>query len=139
MNWFTSNKNGEGKDQMNQDALSSSVDKKGALGGVAGIMDSMDSFKKSQRIGKMTGALMQELSATTVEGVAENGKIKVFYDCQQRPVSTFIDEAFFDATDASDVAIAITTAMKDAHFKSTEKMEEKMKSFFNDIGLPSSN
>jgi nucleoid-associated protein EbfC len=136
MNWFGSNKDGDGKAQ-NPDALS--VDNNGALGGVAGIMDSMDSFKKSQRIGKMTGALVQELSSTIVEGVAENGKVKVLYDCQQRPVSTFIDESFFEANEASDVAAAITTAMKDAYVKSSEKMDDKMKNFFNEIGLSSSN
>lgn len=135
-NWFSSSKDGDGKDAK-QDAPS--VESKGALGGVAGIMDSMDSFKRSQRIGKITGALVQELRSTTVEGVAENGKVKVIYDCQQRPVSTYIDEAFFQAMDASDVAAAITSAMKDANSKSTEKMDEKMKSFFNELGLPPSN
>lgn len=141
MNWFSS-KDGDGKDAKNQDALtgdgngSNNNNNRGALTGVASIMESMDSFKKSQRIGKMTGALTQELRLTTVEGVAENGKVKVVVDCQQRPVSAFIDESFFETADASDVAAAITVAMKDAHTKSTEKMEEKMKGFFNELGLP---
>jgi len=108
----------------------------GTLGGVAGIMDSMDGFKNSQRIGKRTGALVQELMMTTVEGSAETGKVKVTLDGQQRPVSTFIDEAYFEASDAADVAAAITVAMKDAHTKSSEKMDEKMKNFFNELGLP---
>lgn len=108
----------------------------GTLGGVAGIMDSMDGFKNSQRIGKRTGALVQELTMATVEGVAESGKVKVTFDGQQRPVSTFIDEAYFEASEAADVAAAITVAMKDAHSKSSEKMDEKMKNFFNELGLP---
>lgn len=133
MNWFGGSRDGEGNDPK-QDAPSS-IDSKGALGGVAGVMDSMDGFKRSQRVGKMTGALMQELRSTTVEGVAENGKIKVIYDCQQRPISAYIDEAYFDMAEASDASAAITLAMKDAYLKSTEKMDEKTKNFFTELGL----
>ena len=108
----------------------------GTLGGVAGIMDSMDGFKNSQKIGKRTGALVQELMMLNVEGVAEGGKVKVTMDGQQRPVSTFIDETYLESAEASDVSAAITHAMKDAHTKSTEKMDEKMKNFFHELGLP---
>ena len=71
-----------------------------------------------------------------VEGVAENGRVKVTMDGQQRPVSTYIDEAYLEAAEAADVASAITIAMKDAHTKSTEKMDEKIKNFLNELGLP---
>jgi DNA-binding protein YbaB len=136
MNWFGFGKDGDANDSNNKDSTSDDG-AQGALTGVASIMESMDSYKRSQRIGKMTGALTQELRSTTVEGVAENGKVKVIFDCQQRPVSTFIDEGFLEATDASDIAAAITTAMKDAHTKSIEKMDERMKNFFVELGLPS--
>jgi nucleoid-associated protein EbfC len=115
---------------------STTTSKGGTLGGVAGIMDSMDGFKNSQRIGKRTGALVQELMMLNVEGMAEGGKVKVTMDGQQRPVSTFIDETYLESAEASDVAQAITLAMKDAHTKSTEKMDEKMKNFFHELGLP---
>jgi len=72
----------------------------------------------------------------TIEGQAEGGKVKVVFDGQQRPVSTFIDETFLEEADAADVSAAITAAMKDAHKKSTATMDEKMKSFFNELGLP---
>jgi DNA-binding YbaB/EbfC family protein len=133
LHWFGS-KN-ENDEQNNGEALA--ADGKGTLGGVSGIMESMDGFKKSQRIGKMTGALVHELSSMTVEGTAENGKVKVTFDCQQRPVDVFIDDAYFDSANAADVSDAITTAMKEAHAKSTEKMDEKMKNFFAQVGLPS--
>jgi DNA-binding protein YbaB len=136
MNWFSFNKEGDGSDQKSKDSPSSADGNKGALTGVASIMESMDSYKRSQRIGKMTGALTQELRSTTVEGVAENGKVKVVLDGQQFPVSTFIDEGFYEATDASDVAAAITIAMRDAHAKSIEKTDERMKTYFNELGLP---
>jgi len=139
INWFGSKNEAKKESKKGSDGapLADSSKQSGSLGGVAGIMDSMDSFKNSQRIGKRTGALMQELLMTNVEGVAENGKVKVTFDAQQRPVSTFIDETYFEASDAADVSAAITTAMKDAHTKSRDKMEEKMKSFFNELGLPS--
>ena len=111
--------------------------KSGTLGSVAGIMDSMDGFKTSQRIGKRTGSLVQELMMLNVEGVAEGGKVKVTMDGQQRPVSTYIDEAYLEAAEAADIASAITVAMKDAHTKSTEKMDEKIKNLLNEMGLPS--
>lgn len=112
-------------------------DGKGTLGGVAGTMDSMDSFKKAQRVGKRTSTLVQELSSITVEGSSPDGKVKIIFDCQQRPIKTIIDEAYFEASDASDVSNAITAAMKDAHAKSIERMDDKMKSFYSELGMPS--
>lgn len=105
--------------------------------GVASVMASMDKLKTSQRIGKMTASVVQDLSSLTVEGSSANGKVKVTVDGQQLPLSTQIDEAFAKSSSAADVSSAVTEAMKDAHRKSTEKMEEKMKSFFSDLGLPS--
>jgi DNA-binding protein YbaB len=73
-----------------------------------------------------------------VEGTSPDGKVKVIFDCQQRPIKTTIDEAYFEASDFSDVSNAITAAMKDAHAKSIERMDDKMKSFYSELGMPSS-
>ena len=108
---------------------------KAGLGGVAGIMDSMENFKTAQQVGKMTNALVQELAATTVEGVAVDGKVKVVFDGQQRPLGVQIDETYLANVEASDLSVALTTAMKDAYRKSAERMDEKMKSFYVDLGL----
>jgi DNA-binding protein YbaB len=133
--WFSGKNEG---DKGLDDEGAMARDGKGSLGGVAGTMDSMDSFKKAQRAGKRTSALVQELSATTVEGSSQDGKVKVIFDCQQRPIKTIIDEAFFEASDVSDVSNALTAAMKDAHAKSIERMDDKMKSFYSELGMPSS-
>jgi DNA-binding protein YbaB len=109
----------------------------GNLEGVPSIMDSMDNFKRSQRVGKMTASLMQELASTSVEGVAADGKVKVTFDCQQRPTGVNIDETYFESADVLDVNNACTSAMKEAHSKSVERMEEKMKSFYSELGLDS--
>jgi DNA-binding YbaB/EbfC family protein len=133
--WFSGKNEG---DKGLDDEGAMARDGKGTLGGVAGTMDSMDSFKKAQRVGKRTSALVQELSATTVEGSSADGKVKIIFDCQQRPIKTIIDEAYFEATDISEVSNAITAAMKDAHAKSIERMDEKMKSFYSELGMPPS-
>jgi DNA-binding protein YbaB len=133
--WF-SGKNEDDKGLDDEGAMAR--DGKGSLGGVAGTMDSMDSFRKAQKVGKRTSALVLDLSATTVEGSSQDGRVKVIFDCQQRPIKTIIDEAYFEASDVSDVSNAITAAMKDAHAKSIERMDDKMKSFYSELGLPSS-
>jgi len=81
--------------------------------------------------------MVQELTAMTVEGSSPDGKVKIVFDCQQRPVSTFIDEAYFETSDVSDVSNAVTAAMKDAQTKSIERMDDKMKAFYSELGLPS--
>jgi DNA-binding protein YbaB len=109
-------------------------------GGVVAIMDSMDQLKRSQRIGKMTAALVQELKAITVEGSSDNGKIKVILDGQQNPISTYIDENYYKDrnVDSRELTAAFTTAMKDARIKSIEKMNEKMKNVYNELGFDTS-
>lgn len=112
--------------------------------GVVSIMDSMDQLKRSQRIGKITATLVQELKSITVEGSSENGKIKITFDGQQNPISTYIDESYFreqqqrnnnNNVDTNELAKAITIAMKDARMKSIEKMNEKMKNVYNELGF----
>jgi nucleoid-associated protein EbfC len=98
-------------------------------------MDSMENFKTAQQVGKMTNSLVYELASTTVEGSAVDGKVKVIFDGQQRPVNVQIDEAYLEQVDSSDLSAALTTAMKDAYRKSSERMDEKMKSFYVDLGL----
>jgi DNA-binding protein YbaB len=132
MNWF-------GREEQRNSTVQDLS--KGSLGGVAGLMDSMDGYKRSQKIGKITNSLVQDLASTMVEGTAENGKVKVVYDCQQRPISCHIDEAYWQesaekgTSDFTDLANAVAAAMKDAHSKSMEQMEEKMKRFYSDLGL----
>lgn len=128
----SSGKNGT---KANTVTRSSSNTGKAGLGGVAGIMDSMENFKTAQQVGKMTNSLVQDLQKETYEGVAMEGKVKVVFDGQQRPIGVQIDEAYLAGADASELNSALTSAMKDAYQKSSEKMDEKMKSFYIDLGL----
>lgn len=101
-------------------------------------MDTFENFKQSSRLAKATTSLQNDLSSTTVEASVEDGKVKVVYDCLQRPLSVTIDEQYFENADSStDVANAVTRALRLAHSKSIERMDERMKNFYtNELNLP---
>lgn len=126
---------------------------------VGGVMDSMGNFKNAQKVGQLTQNLVQDLSRTMSEGTAAEGRVRVVLDGQQRPVSVKIDASYFEAmlpaggagdvggsassTDdaslfAEELSSAITAAMQRAHAKSVESIDEKMKSLYNELGIPSS-
>jgi len=131
-------KSGGGADIAASSVANAASLKKSLVGGVAGIMDSMQNFKKTQRVAKLTSSLLQDLGSMTVEGSAADGKVRVSFDCQQRPVRVDIDESYFDSVEsASDLADAVTAAMRIAHSKSSERQAERVTKFLNnDLGLP---
>jgi DNA-binding YbaB/EbfC family protein len=105
------------------------------MGGVASVMDSMESFKKAQEVGKRTASVLQELSSMTVEGTAGGGSVRVFVDGKQRPMGVEIDEKYLSDVKSEDLNAAITSAMQEAHKKSSNKMEEKMQALYSELGL----
>ena len=127
LNLFWFGKDGDRGDQGGED-----------LGGVSRVMDSMEGFKKSQQVGKLTSNLVKELGSTIVEGTAAEGKVKIFMDGQQRPKRVKIDEQYVEAVDIDDLSTALVAAMQDAYAKSREKQEEKMKDLYAELGLPQS-
>ena len=132
-----------------------------SLKGVASIMDSMERFRNSQRVGEKTNGILQDLSNTYVDGVAADGKVKVTLNAQQRPVNVQIDDGYLQTlidakaaaesvsegtkdekkkltgttTVAQDLCDVLIQAMQDGHTKSVDKVEEKMKGFYSDLGL----
>jgi DNA-binding YbaB/EbfC family protein len=107
----------------------------GKLGGVVSMMKNMEDLQTTQRYGKITAALMNELESTTVEGASPDNKVKVVFNCQQKPTAISIDEAYFEGSDVADLKSAVLAAMEEAYEKSVEKMDDKMKSFYKDVGL----
>jgi len=109
------------------------------LSGVAGIMSSMNSFKTSQRVSDRTNAVLQDLANTMVEGTAADGKVKVTYNGQQRPMGVQIDEGYFQSlgrkSGAGELNTALKEAMQEAHKKSGLKMEEKLKALYAELGF----
>ena len=96
------------------------------------VMQSMQSFKENQRLGSLTSGVLQELSGARVEGRSEDGKIRVFMNGQQYPVGVQVG----DDVDVANINTSLTQAMQDAHSKSCSLMESKMKSLYEELGLP---
>jgi DNA-binding protein YbaB len=129
--WFS----GKGKGNEDEVEISSELEN---LGGVAGIMDSMEKLRASQRVGERTNSIMQDLSREMVEGSAAEGRVKAIFDGQQRLASLKIDDAYFQSlierADAKNELIdAVESALRLGYSKSSEKIEEKMKSFYSDV------
>mmetsp|Transcript_18132 Transcript_18132/g.27449 ORF Transcript_18132/g.27449 Transcript_18132/m.27449 type:complete len:161 (-) Transcript_18132:1096-1578(-) len=103
--------------------------------GVNQVMSSMQSFKSNQKLGGLTSSLLQELNSVTIEGRSEDGKARVVMNGQQYPISCQLA----DDTDVKTLSTAVVQAMQDAHAKSLALMESKMKTLYDDIGLPSPN
>ena len=99
------------------------------------MMDSMEQLRKVQDVGKVTANIMEELERMSIEGSAADGKVKVIFDGQRRPKGVKIDDSFLATADTDDVQSAITKAMKEAYTKSGEKMDDKLKALYAELGL----
>ncbi len=121
------------KSNQNEDTTSEDKPKQSKMGSTA---KTMENFKQSQELGKKTSALLNELSATSIEGVAARGKIRVTVDGQQLPKIVDVDEDYFNSVTVEDFTEALVQAMQDAHVKSNKVMEEKMNGLYADLGLP---
>ena len=110
----------------------------------------MENFKQSQELGKKTATLLADLSSSTVEGTAANGKVRVYFDGQQHPMGVEMDPEYLQRllrvgeggsesnSGFEDLNEAVTVAMQDAHAKSVALMDEKMRDLYSDLGLPPS-
>lgn len=132
--WFTAKKD-EPRNNNSNNNNSDKNDSNSNIASVTQVMDSMDDLKRVQDVGKLTATLLEELDRLVIEGSAANGKVKVLFDGQQRPKGVDLDDAFLASADTDDIQSAVTKAMKDAHAKSLEKMEEKVKALYAELGL----
>jgi len=135
--WFTAKKDEPRNNNSNNNNNNNSNknDSNSNIASVTQVMDSMDDLKRVQDVGKLTATLLEELDRLVIEGSAANGKVKVLFDGQQRPKGVDLDDAFLASADTDDIQSAVTKAMKDAHAKSLEKMEEKVKALYAELGL----
>ena len=139
--WFGGGKK-EGNDENDKDGDSNELSaimgmenmQPGSMGGTASMMEN---FKQSQDLGKRTSALVQDLSSSTIEGSAADGKVRVFVDGQQRPIGVDIDPDYVsNISSVEDLNEAITLAMQEANSKSMQQMQEKMSNLYTDLGIP---
>jgi YbaB/EbfC DNA-binding family len=152
------NNNKKQAQQSNNNINSNATAIAASLASISNVMDAkLGSFKASQRVGgDKTGAALADLANTVVEASSDNGKVKVTMTGQQVPVSVQIDESYFqelcsggkggnnqnnkDAATATAAAVQelnlqITTAMKSAHDKSGQKLQDKLKVLYQDLGF----
>ena len=118
-----------------------------SVASMTNVMESMKSFQLSQRVARSAAATLDDLSNTFVEGIAADGKIKVTFNGQSVPVGVQIDENYFksivkDGSGGSGglakLSSELTKAMKDANIKAASKLDDKMKSLYNDFGFDAS-
>jgi len=105
--------------------------------GMGIIAGTMENFKQSQELGKRTNTLIQDLGSTTVEGVAGNGKVKVFVNGEQKPIGVELDPEYFAQVGSEEFSEALTVAMQDGWNKSMQLMEDKIQVLYSEVGLPS--
>ena len=109
-------------------------DDKKKAGGLAGMGNMMDQFKKAQEIQAKTKKLQDELSKEIVVGEEADGGVVVTLSGQQTPMSVVVTDELLATCDSEALAGHVTAAMKAAHSKSLEKMTEKLKVLYDGIG-----
>mmetsp|Transcript_28455 Transcript_28455/g.69028 ORF Transcript_28455/g.69028 Transcript_28455/m.69028 type:complete len:211 (-) Transcript_28455:57-689(-) len=134
--WFGASPDDEDDKQENSDEFLTSTN----LGNVASVIDSMSNFKKSQRIEERTNTVIKDLSATMLTGESSDGKVKITFNGQMKPMGVEIDPEYFqtlkaDEEGSTQLSTAIQQALADVSEKSTRKVEEKMKGIYQDIGF----
>lgn len=136
--WFGGGDDNEDDKQEKSDEYLTSAN----LGNVASVIDSMSNFKKSQRIEERTSNVIKDLSTAMVTGESSDGKVKITFNGQMKPMGVDIDPEYFQALKAKEegsaqLCAAIQQALVDVSERSTRKAEEKMKGIYQDIGLDS--
>lgn len=136
--WFGGSADGEDDTQEKSDEFLASAN----LGNVASVIDSMSNFKKSQRIEERTSNVIKDLSTTMLTGESSDGKVKITFNGQMKPMGVDIDPEYFKSLKAkaegsTQLSAAIQQALVDVNEKSKRKVEEKMKGIYQDIGFDS--
>ena len=137
--WFKDSQDDKKDEEVDTDDANSQLSEN-----IADTSRVIESFKSSQRIGEESGAALQELSATFVEGTSGDGNVKVTFNGQQMPVGVEIDESYLKSIAAEEgkdgvdkLCAALTDAMQSAHYLSGIQLEEKMQSVYSDLGFDS--
>ena len=108
-------------------------DEGGKAGG--GNPFSLDNLKKMNEITQKTNTIQKELAGLQITGSALDGGVKVVFTGTQIPLDVVISEEAMGQSPEK-LSEALTEAMKDAHTKSTETMQQKLTDFYSELGLP---
>ncbi|KAL3776202.1 hypothetical protein HJC23_011069 [Cyclotella cryptica] len=110
----------------------------------------IENHRRSQEAAERTATIMEELSTSFVTGKSKAGSgamglgsgVKVIFDGTSRPISVEVDPNFlFSSSESGVISVeelnaAITEAMLDGYQQSGKLMGEKMKTLYEQLGLP---
>ncbi|GMH90056.1 hypothetical protein TrST_g2204 [Triparma strigata] len=102
-----------------------------AAGGMGGMGNMMEQFKKAQEIAKKTQELQSDLAKEMITGTA--GTVTVTVNGQQKPEKVELGDMTLSAEEMSE---DVKKAIDDAHAKSMKVMGEKMQTLYEGLGLP---
>lgn len=83
-------------------------------------------MKQAQRMQEEALKAKQEIAETEIEGVAQNGLVKVVITGNKEPVSVSIDPQIVDPDDTEMLEDLILVALKDASEKADELNAQKL-------------
>ena len=93
--------------------------------GLPNIGQITEAFKKAKQIQQDAQKLQEELEKMEIEGVSENGLIKIWLTGNQLPLKVEVDEKILSSSKEK-IEASILDALQKAHEGSTQTMKERM-------------
>jgi DNA-binding YbaB/EbfC family protein len=103
--------------------------------GLGKMKELAQAFQKAQQIQDDAKKLQEELETLRIEGQSADGLVVVTVNGNQEPQSVEIKEEALTKS-ATELSEIVSSAVKDAHQKSTDIMREKMEDLTGNLGLP---
>ncbi len=103
--------------------------------GLGKMKELTEAFKKAQQVQEGAKKLQEELEQMEIEGQAGGGLVKVTLSGNQEPLRVEISPDVLQEG-AEVISDLVTTAMKDAYYKSTTMMRERMEELTGGLNLP---
>ncbi|NEP62491.1 MAG: YbaB/EbfC family nucleoid-associated protein [Symploca sp. SIO2G7] len=103
--------------------------------GLGKMKELSEAFKKAQQVQEGAKKLQEELEQMDIEGQSGGGLVKVVLSGNQEPRRVSIaPEAMNEGAEV--LSDLVAAAMRDAYFKSTETMRERMEELTGGLQLP---
>ncbi|MEB3337114.1 MAG: YbaB/EbfC family nucleoid-associated protein [Leptolyngbyaceae bacterium] len=103
--------------------------------GLGKMKELTEAFKKAQQVQEGAKKLQEELEQMEIEGQSGGGLVKVVLSGNQEPIRVDISPDVL-GEGAEVVSDLVATAMKDAYYKSTATMRERMEELTGGLNLP---
>jgi len=103
--------------------------------GLGKMKELAEAFKKAQEVQQGAKKLQEELEQMEIEGISEDGTVKVVLSGNQEPIRVEISHDAV-AKGAEALSELVTLAMRDAYEKSTATMRERMEELTSGLNLP---